>query len=234
MIVKNSHIILLLISLGAFLSSCSKWCIDFEDSKKQGNIILYAINQYYIDTHEYPNSLDLLIPKYLSEIPKVRMKNNLCSTHEEFEYLLYDVIPYEGCFMITFDHKQDGRKYEYDSRTNKIEWTKIATTNTDYIEEFITFNDIVFIANAIKNYYSDSLKYPNAITDIQPLYIDSFPFNIKAQYRPKEIAPEFSADLIEYRCYQPCDTFRGKFKLYFNVSFGQIEHFKNGGWIYNE
>lgn len=43
--------------------------IEIEYNKKQGAIIILAINKYYDDNNSFPNSLGELIPKYVSSLP---------------------------------------------------------------------------------------------------------------------------------------------------------------------
>jgi hypothetical protein len=41
-----------------------------ESSKSNGEIVLKALNEYYKDNHQKPNSVHSLAPKYLTKIPK--------------------------------------------------------------------------------------------------------------------------------------------------------------------
>ncbi len=228
------NLIIKILSLGFFLSSCSDRLIDFSASERQGNNIVYAIEKYYKDKHVYPDSLELLIPMYLDSIPEVIMKKGLNRNKLEFKYYLYNVIPKEGCFLITFDQKSSSNEYEYDSRTDEINWTGNSYMNADNIEENITFDDIKIVIQSIKNYFKDSADYPEALKDLVPSHLDSFPFNLNAKYRPIEVAPNFESDLVRYNFYPPSDTFRGEYRLFFEVAFGQYEYIGNGNWYYND
>jgi len=212
-------------------SSCDDWKIDFKESERRGNLIINATKKYHKEKGEYPSSLDSLVPKYLNEIPKVKM---FIGKDRDFKYNLYGVIPYSGCFIIEFMYKPDGFHWEYDSRTDKFAQGGQKTINPDYIEESITFEDIKLIKNSINSYYKDSMKYPLKLNELIPTYMDSFPYDTAAKYRPYDIAPKFSSDLLEYKFYQPSDTFRGEFVLYFDVTFGTYENYNAGSWFYND
>jgi len=205
--------------------------INFNESEKQGNLIVDAINKYHDETNEYPQNLEILVPKYLHKIPEVQMRTGFQWVHIDFTYKLYNYIPYEGCFFIDFDYKRDGKTYRYSSINDSIVWTHISTINTDYIEELITYDDIWFLVNGVKSYYADSSIYPEKLIDLIPTYIDSLPYDTNSKYRTEKYC---CSELLTYEFHQPADTFRGKFSLYFDVSMGQYRYNGKGNWYYDD
>jgi hypothetical protein len=205
--------------------------INFNESEKQGNLIIDAIKKYHEDIHEYPQNLDVLVPEYLSEIPEVQMRTGFKWINKDFIYYLVDYIPHEGCFYIDFQYKPDGKTYRYNSISDSIVWTLIGTINTDYIEELITYDDIWFLVHGVKSYFADSLQYPEKLTSLIPTYIDSLPYDTNSKYRTEKYC---CAELVTYEFHQPADTFRGNFHLYFDVSMGQYRYGGNGHWYYDD
>ena len=214
-------------------SSCADKTIDFKESEKRGKSIADAVKTYLKKEGKLPNFLDDLVPEYLVSIPEV--KTNSLGTKRYFKYNVYNIIPHSGCFMLKFMHKSDGDTYQYDSRTDLIENTGVSTMNNDYIEENITFEDVSFLKSKIQLYYNDSLKYPKSLKDLIPVYMNSFPYDTSAKYRPYNIAPKFKSELLEYEYYQPSDSFRGDYELYFDVTFGQYRYItESGSWYYDD
>jgi hypothetical protein len=214
----------------------SNWLIDLEHTKRNGSVVADAIKKYREQNNALPASLEELVPQYLKKLPRVKRSIPILSD-KEFNYSVYDVIPFSGCFYLTFRHKSDGLNYKYDSRYNSIIYNMSGTVRTDYIEENITFEDIHLLSRRILSFYRDSLKYPTGLNELIPTYMKSFPYDTSARYRPYDIAPKFSAELLTYEFHQPCDTFRGKFRLSFDTVFGKYYYntFTNdGGWAYDD
>jgi hypothetical protein len=55
---------LLLISCGPLFGKSR-----LAETKRRGNMIVLAIEQYHADHHEYPTKLELLLPKYIETLP---------------------------------------------------------------------------------------------------------------------------------------------------------------------
>ena len=216
--------------------SWSNWLIDMEQTKKNGNAVADAIKEYRKQNNELPVNLESLAPQYFKRLPRVKRTFPFIAD-KGFNYSVYEIIPFSGCFYLTFMHKSDGRTYKYDSRDNSIIYTRVGTDRTDYIEEHITFEDIHVLSSTILSFYRDSLKYPTKLNELIPTYMESFPYDTSARYRPYDLAPKYSAELLTYEFHQPCDTFRGKFRLSFDVPFGRYYYntFTNaGGWAYDD
>jgi hypothetical protein len=232
---KIGAFILLVSCITVPVISWTNWSFDIKQSKSNGDLIAHAIITYRKQNNALPLDLESLVPKYLYDLPRVQRTMRFLPS-KDFKYSLHNIIPLSGCFFLTFQHKLDGLTYKYDSRNDSIIYTRNGT-KPDYIEENITFEDIYLLRSKILAYYSDSLKYPTELTELIPDYMDSFPYDTSARYRPYDIAPNFSAELLEYELHQPCDTFRGNFRLYFDVSFGRYYYntFTNtGGWGYDD
>lgn len=233
---RRNLIAIVLACLVLVVISWSNWLIDIEQTTRNGDLVADAIKDYRQQNNALPTNLESLVPQYFKMLPRVKRKIPFL-TNKDFNYSVYDVIPFSGCFYLTFKHKSDGRNYKYDSREDSIIYTRSGTDRPDYIEEHITFEDIHHIRNTILSFYRDSLKYPKELNELIPTYMESFPYDTSARYRPYDIAPNFSAELLEYEFYQPCDTFRGKFRLSFDVVFGRYYYntFTNaGGWAYDD
>ena len=229
-------ILLALCCIIIYVVSLTNWSFDIQQSKSNGDLITDAIITYRKQNNALPVVLESLVPKYLNELPRVQRTIVLLPS-KDFEYSLINVIPFSGCFYLTFMHKSDGLNYKYDSREDSIIYTRSGTERLDYIEEHITFEDIRLLSSTILSYYRDSLKYPKELTELIPEYMDSFPYDTSARYRPYDITPNFSAELLKYEFYQPCDTFRGNFRLYFDVPFGRYyynTYTNTGGWGYDD
>lgn len=226
--------VFIIILIIIFLNNCKDISIDFSESEKRGNLIVDALNKYYKDKAEYPFSLDSLTPNYLREIPSVANKRFFPLVKRKFRYVLWDYIPYNGCFIISYDCKKDGKNYHYDSRTNKTEWSGISTIYPDRADISIDHMDIEKIVNGIKSYYNDSLKYPTEIMQLTPIYLDSIPFDLNAQYRPILDNPQANSVLFEYTFHQPSDAFRGVYRVYFEVTFGQYINYNGTNWYYDD
>lgn len=229
---KTNFFILLSLCIVISLISYTDWLIDVRQSQINGDLIVHAIKTYRKQNNALPLNLESLVPQYLKKLPRVQ-RTIMFLPDKDFEYSLNRVIPFSGCFILTFMHKSDGLTYKYDSREDSIIYTQSGTTRPDYIEENITFEDIYLLRNKILSFYRDSLKYPTVLNELIPEYMESFPYDTSARYRPYDLAPNYSAELLTYEFYQPCDTFRGNFRLYFDATFGRYYYntFTNtGGW----
>jgi len=229
----RSFFIVLGLILILTIISWSDWLVDIQLTERNGNSIANAIENYQRQNHTPPRNLESLVPQYFEKLPLVKRKFVILPD-KCFGYEIYNEIPLTGCFIINFMHQSDGRTYEYDSRENLFRFTG-NSTNPDYIEENITFKDVELVSSKIESYYRDSLKYPEFLEELIPQYLVSLPYDTSARYK---FTSNFSAELLEYKFYQPCDTFRGKFRLYFDVACGRY-YCNNlianvGGWSYDD
>lgn len=232
---KARFFIILTLCIIISLFPLTNWSFDVKRSILNGDLIADAIITYRKQNNALPINIESLVPQYLNELPRVQ-RTMVLLPQGDFKYSLNNVIPFSGCFLLTFRHKFDGLTYKYDSRDDSISYTQIGT-KPDYIEENITFEDIYLLRSKILAYYSDSLKYPTELTELIPEYMESFPYDTSARYRPYDVAPNFSAELLKYEFYQPCDTFRGNFRLYFDLPVGRYyynTYTNTSGWGYDD
>ena len=232
---KSKLFILLFLCILFSIISWTDWSIDVKQSQENGDLIAHAIKTYRKQNNALPLNLESLVPQYLHELPGVQ-RTIIFLPNKNFKYSLHHVIPFSGCFILTFMHKSDGLTYKYDSREDSIIYTQIGS-KPEYIEENITFDDIYLLRNKILSYYRDSLKYPTELNELIPEHMESFPYDTSARYRPYDVAPNFSAELLKYEFYQPCDTFRGNFSLTFDVIYGRYYYnsiTKTGEWGYDD
>ncbi len=218
-----------------YLISLTNWSFNIKQSKLNGDLIADAIITYRKQNNALPINLESLVPQYLNKLPTVQ-RRIISLPNKDYGYSLYNVIPFKGCFILTFMHKSDGLTYKYDSREDSIIYTRVGA-KPDYIEEHITFEDIRLLSSTILSFYRDSLKYPTELNELIPTYMESFPYDTSARYRPYDVAPNYSAELLKYEFHQPCDTFRGNFRLYFDVTFGRYYYnsiTNTGGWGYDD
>lgn len=234
---KSRHLIVVLLAcIVLAVLSWSNGLVDVEQTMKNGDLIADAIQSYRVKNNSLPENLELLVPQYLKMLPTVKRRIPFM-TDKNFNYSVYDVIPFSGCFYLNFMHKADGRNYKYDSRVDSIIYNRSGTIRLDYIEEHIPFEDIRLLSKTILAFYRDSLKYPKELNELIPGYMESFPYDTSARYRPYDIAPNFSAELLTYEFFQPSDTFRGKFRLSFDVVSGRYYYntfTSAGGWAYDD
>ena|GEM_PF-4681004 len=232
---NRKFFIILLLCIVLAVITWSGWLVNMKQTKRNGDLIADALKKYRVQNNALPTNLESLVPQYLNKIPRVERKIPFL-TPKNFNYSVYDVIPFSGCFTLNFMHKSDGLTYQYDSRDSEFKYTGIGTEQ-DYIEEYITFEDINLLSSKILSYYKDSLTYPKALKELIPVYMESFPYDTSARYKPYDVAPNYSAELLKYEFHQPCDTFRGKFRLSFDVVLGKY-YFNTftdrGGWAYDD
>jgi hypothetical protein len=232
---RTRHLAVLTVFVLFPVRSIVNWSYDVERTKSNGEEIVAAILKYREQNNQLPRDLRSLVPRFLKEVPPVERTLSFLPD-KAFEYSLYNVIPFPGCFSLTFMHKRNGLTYRYDSRNDSIIYAMIGT-HPRYIEEDITFKDIHQLKDHVLAYYKDSLEYPASLNDLIPEYMDAFPFDTAARYRPYDIAPDFSAELLEYQYHQPCDTFRGNYRLIFKVTYGRYiynTYTNAGGWGYDD
>lgn len=208
-------------------------------SELLGNEIAKAINTYRNENGKLPENLNTLVPHYLSKLPKVKTKFGLPRFNNAFKYKIIGFIPKQGDFKLTFSCKSDRKQYVYDSKTDQIIWNKISFGKSEYVTDEISLENINLLAKVIKKYYQDSLKYPDSLPMLIPAYLKKEHFNFKAQYKPSDVAPNYTSPAIEYSFHQPSDSFRGDFYLYFDVSFGEYylyDNLKTGklDWYYDD
>ncbi len=230
---RNIYLAVIVILL---FSCCLDVNIDFKKSEINGNLIAHAIEEYHKNHNEYPDVLEQLVPEYLSNIPNVEFKNRLGVSRENMSFLYEkkNIIPKYGCYIIEFDHKLTSKKFRYDSRQNKFEWTNIIINNPDYIEISISFDEVRVIINALDVYFLQNKHYPEKLEMLIPEYLESFPFNMDAKYRPYDVAPNFESDIFNYTSFQPDENIRGNFTLYFNVDWGSYQYMGEDQWYYDD
>jgi hypothetical protein len=83
----QTKLILLGCLLVLSLSSCLSKDDEIKVNQERGNKIVQAINDYQREQGQFPKQLDLLVPNYLSEIPKT-------ISGYDFEYGLDDLDGY--------------------------------------------------------------------------------------------------------------------------------------------
>lgn len=81
----------------------------------RGNIIVEALDMFFKDNGYYPEKLDELIPKYISEIPKTDLVKIFFPT-VKYEYCCWYQTSYDLKFKYNFD-------YEYVYSSSKKRWS---------------------------------------------------------------------------------------------------------------
>src|SRR6058998_2375239 len=63
--------VLCLLSLAVCVTSCGNWSDkNVHETKRRGDVILHALEQYRLRTGAFPNDLKQLVPEYVKEIPQ--------------------------------------------------------------------------------------------------------------------------------------------------------------------
>lgn len=118
---KNGHLLMIVpfLAVGITISGCTTLFRDADadnDSDKQtAETIIIAIDQYQLDHGEFPDSLDLLVPDYLTGIPGTIRGGDFeyypfhdSDRGDDYELCFYDdttrSTDYGCCYMWWFDN----------------------------------------------------------------------------------------------------------------------------------
>ncbi len=135
---------LLLFFMLVGVNCCQSLTVD--ETKRLGDMITIALNKFRKAKHELPKDIQMLVPEYLTEIPKVKHRFFYIGPDENFEYHFH-VTPYEGWFAVRFMDKT-GHTYEYHSKADSKEDYHLFANNPELISEDITDDDIYALRKA--------------------------------------------------------------------------------------
>lgn len=102
--IKRSFVLLCLLYI-VTVSACLSAEEEAKASQEVGNKIVKALEMYNQDYGQYPENLEMLVPQYLSEVPKT-------STGDDFFYKLRNLDGYYLGFEL-FSHSTKGCGYLY-------------------------------------------------------------------------------------------------------------------------